>query len=301
MQPYDLDFPNGHHAGSYDRRTSFAWKFLRLVIILIVLLVLSWPFVEPLLLETDSVSLITQDLPAGIGQLRIVYVTDIHKGGLYTEGRLSGLISHINAANADIVLLGGDYANDTQGAIEFFQHLPRIHARYGVYAVLGNHDRTYESKLDTLLGAMQSAHVTPLVNDVVRVKIGMHSVYIAGIDDPNNGKPDLKAVAGQVNADDLVIFLSHSPSVIPQAQKAVDKNGSRGWFDLGLFGHTHGGQVAWLGPLLKKTDVPKQYLKGWLRQSGADLLISRGVGTSGLPVRLFCRPQIHVITLNAAK
>ena len=301
MQPYDLDFPNGHHAGSYDRRTSFAWKFLRLVIILIVLVVLSWPFVEPLLLETDSVSLITPDLPAGIGQLRIVYVTDIHKGGLYTDSRLAGLISHINAASADLVLLGGDYADDTESAVAFFRTLPRIHARYGVYAVLGNHDRTHESQLDTLLSAMQSAHVTPLVNDVARVKIGMHSICIAGIDDPNNGRPDLKGVARQVSTDDLVIFLSHSPAVIPDALKAADKNGYSRWFDLGLFGHTHGGQVAWLGPLIKKTDVPKEYLKGWFRQSGANLLVSRGVGTSGLPVRLFCRPQIHVITLNAAK
>lgn len=301
MQPYDLDFPNGQHAGSYDRRTSFAWKFLRLVLILLALLMLSWPLLEPFMLETESTTLICQDLPAGIGQLRIVYASDIHKGGLYTDGRLSGLISHINAANADIVLLGGDYADDTSGAIAFFQSLPRIHARYGVYAVLGNHDRTHESKLDTLCRQMQSAGVTPLVNHVTRIRIGMHTVCIAGIDDMNNGKPALTAVASQVSADELVIFLSHSPAIIPDAMKATDRYGARDWLDLGLFGHTHGGQVALLGSMLKEDNVPDKYTKGWFRQGRTAMLVSRGVGTSGLPVRLFCRPQIHLITINAAK
>ena len=301
MQPYELDFPNGSHAGSYDRRTSFSWKLMRLIIILLVLLVISWPFAEPFMLETERVTLVCNDLPAGVGQLRIVYATDIHKGGLYTNVRLSGLISHINAANADLVLLGGDYADDTESAIAFFQALPRIHARYGVYAVLGNHDRTSEAKLDTLCRAMQSAGVTPLVNRVERLRIGMNSICIAGIDDMNNGHPTLAEVARQVREDELVIFLSHSPAIIPEALLALDQNSELDWFDLGLFGHTHGGQIAWLGPLLKEGDVPDRYIKGWLRQGRTVMLVSRGVGTSGLPVRLFCRPQIHLITLQAAK
>ncbi len=294
--------PYGRHAGAYDPSTSLSAKIVRLLIVLVVLFILAWPFIEPFTLETESVTLYAADLPAGVGQLRIVYVTDIHKGGLYTDARLSALVSHVNACSADLVLLGGDYAQDSTSAIEFFRNMPRIHARYGVYAVLGNHDRTIpESNLTTLRAAMQSAGVTLLLNTVSRVRIGVSDVYIAGIDDAGNGRPDLKSVASQVSTGDYVIFLSHSPAIIPDALAAKDKNGHQGWFDLGLFGHTHGGQIALIGPLLKDDGVPDEYTQGWFKRNRADMLVSRGVGTSGLPVRLFCSPQIHLITVNTAR
>ncbi|MBQ4580704.1 MAG: metallophosphoesterase [Clostridia bacterium] len=294
--------PRGRHAGAYDPSDSLSGKLFRVLIVLLVLLLLAWPFLEPFLLETESVTLYSADLPAGVGQLRIVYAADIHKGGLYTDVRLSSLISHINACNADIVLLGGDYAQDSDSAIAFFRSMPRIHSRYGVYAVLGNHDRTIpESNLTTLRAAMQSAGVTLLLNTVTQVPIGAGSVYIAGIDDPHNGRPDLKSVAGQVSAGDYVVFLSHSPVVINDALNARDKNGHQGWFDLGLFGHTHGGQIALLGSLLKDDGIPDEYTSGWIKRNRTDMLITRGVGTSGLPVRLFCRPQIHLITVNTSR
>ena len=294
--------PVGRHAGSYDPNTSLSRKFFRLTIVIVVLLLLSWPFIEPFLLQTDTKALVSEDLPASIGQLRIVYITDIHKGGLYGTGRVNDLISHVNAFNADIVLMGGDYAQNSATAIEFFQSMPRIHSRYGVYAVLGNHDRTIpEANLTTLRASMQAAGVTPLVNSVSRVRIGASDIYIAGIDDISCGRPDLKGVAGQVSSRDYVIFLCHNPSIIPEALKMRDMNGSQNWFDLGLFGHTHGGQVAFFGPMLSNDGVPAQYMQGWLKQNRIDMLVSRGVGTSGLPVRWLCAPQIHLITVTAAK
>ena len=294
--------PWGRHAGSYDPSTSMGRKLLRLVLLLIILALLAWPLLEPLFLDTEIITLTHADLPANIGQLRIVYATDIHKGGLYTDQRLADLINQINACNADIVLLGGDYAQDSAGAIRFFQTLPRIHARYGVYAVLGNHDRTIpESNLTTLRSVMQAAGVTPLINNVHQVRIGVSSIWIAGIDDVGNGRPDINGVASQVAASDYVIFLSHSPAVIPDALKARDRTGRSDWFDLGLFGHTHGGQIALIGPYLKDDGVPDQYTQGWFKYNRIDMLVSRGVGTSGLPVRLLCRPQFHLITINTAK
>ncbi len=294
--------PQGSHAGSYDPSTSVMRKFVKAAIILLVLFVLCWPLIEPFMLETEPRTLTAQDLPTGVGQLRIVYATDIHKGGLYTDARLASLISHINACNADIVLLGGDYADDSSGAIAFFRSMPRIHAKYGVFGVLGNHDRTIpESNLTTLRAAMQSAGVVPLVNDVSRVRIGVSDIYIAGIDDVHNGRPKLAEVAGQVLADDYVIFLCHSPAVLEDALKATDRNGHGGWFDLGLFGHTHGGQVALIGSMLKDDGVPDEYTQGWFKHDRTDMLVSRGVGTSGPPLRLFCSPQIHLITVNAPR
>lgn len=294
--------PQGKHAGSYDPSTSMTRRLLQLAIGLVIAALLLWPVAEPFMLQEEYVSLRHEDLPAGIGQLRIVYVTDIHKGGLFTASRVQGLINRINAADADLVLLGGDYALDSDSAIDFFSHLPRIHSRYGVFAVLGNHDRTLpESNLTQLKAAMRSAGVTPLVNSVSQVRIGLSDIFIAGVDDVNNGHPDLAAVSRQVSAKDYVIFLCHSPEIIPDALRATDRNGSVTWFDLGLFGHTHGGQVAVLGPMLRSTSVPDEYMSGWVRRNRIDLLISNGVGTTGLPLRWMCPPQIHVITVTTPK
>ena len=104
---------------------------------------------------------------------------------------------------------------------------------------------------------------------------------------------------GTVSARDYVIFLSHNPTVIPDAQLASDSSGSLGWFDLGLFGHTHGGQMKIFGSMLDiAEDVPDRYRSGWLKENRVDLLISRGVGTLIYPGRLFCFPQIHYITVT---
>lgn len=274
----------------------------RLLMLLLLLVLLVYPFAEPFMLETESVALSSDDLPQDIGQLRLVYLSDIHAGPFFSQSRVNSLVSTINRLNADLVLLGGDYANDSEGAIDFFKSLPGINSRYGVYAVVGNHDRTDpESNLTLLKAAMVSAGVTPLVNDVAGVRIGASTIYIAGIDDIDVGWPDLTSVAAQVCQEDYVIFLSHSPGVIPDAHKATDASGRHMWFDLGLFGHTHGGQIAFVGDLLNISSVDSRYQKGWLVENRTNLLISRGIGTSVLPIRLGNRPQLHLITIKSSQ
>lgn len=274
----------------------------RLFTLVLLLVVLVWPFAEPFMLETETTALQSTDLPEDVGQLRIVYLTDIHYGSFYSLGRVKELVSRVNALNPDLILLGGDYADDSDGAIQFFKDAPSFHARYAVCGVVGNHDRTEpESNLSQLKSAMFAAGVTPLVNEVMQVRIGSSGVYVAGIDDVNNGWPDLDGVASQVTQEDYVIFLSHSPAVIPDALNATGADGRKNWFDLGLYGHTHGGQVAFLGQLLGISDVPARYEHGWLQENRIDMLVSNGVGTSILPIRVFRRPQIHLITVKTAK
>lgn len=290
--------PQGRHAGAYDPSTNRKRKLPRILLILLILALLIWPFAEPFMLETQEITLTGVDLPEEIRSLRVVYLTDVHMGGLFGDGRLRDLISEVNRCKPDLVLMGGDYAQDSASAVTFFEQLPSINARYGVYAVVGNNDRpTPQSNLTQLRAAMLGAGVTPLVNEVAHVRIGNSTIHIAGVDDFTCGFPDYRAVARQVKEDDYTIFLCHNPAAIPEAMKAVDQNGYTGWFDLGLFGHTHGGQVALFGSL-KDTGVPERYASGLLRENRADLLISNGVGTSGLPVRWLCRPQIHCITIQ---
>ena len=286
------------YRGRHEHRSRFGC-LARIITFLVLVVMLIYPFAEPFMLEVENVTLTSGDLPADIGQLRIVYLSDIHQGAFFSQSRVDSLVKRINALNADLVLLGGDYAEDSDGAVAFFRSLPNIHARYGVYAIMGNHDRTVpESNLQTMQTVMIAKGITPVVNDVIPVRIGVSNIYIAGIDDVNTGWPDLSGVAARTRAEDYVIFLSHSPEVISDAHRCADMNGRRGWFDLGLFGHTHGGQIALLGQYLGIAKVPVQYQQGWIVENRIDMLISRGVGTSVLPVRIGRRPQIHVITVK---
>lgn len=201
------------------------------------------------------------------------------------------------------MLLGGDYARDKWSAAAFFENLPRrISSNYGVYAVVGECDRSPLEKGEepsTLRNKMSKAGVTLLCNEVATLRIGTSDIYIAGIDDVSTEMDDAKNVAAQVNSKDFVIFLAHNPSAISSSLLLTDRNGRGNWFDLGLFGHTHGGQIPFLEEAFNFNGVPSRYESGLLLENRSWLLISRGVGTTGLPARLFCQPEIHLITVQS--
>ena len=278
---------------------------LRIILILIALLALIvYPFIEARILTTDKVVLRADDLPADANHLRIVFLSDIHWGFWYNDSDLSGLVTKINSLRPDLVLFGGDYATDHGNALLFFrrlQDLPKIHARYGIFGVPGETDCGEDAQDRTLLSeAMMNAGITPLINKVETVVIGEGRITIAGLDDAIGGKPDLKSVASSVSSQDYVILLAHNPSLISEVQQTRDSSGNLSWFDLGLFGHTHGGQMKFFSGLLGiADDVPDRYMSGWFTENRVDLLVTRGVGTSVFPARLFCPPQIHLIEVTA--
>lgn len=287
-----------HRSGG--RRHARLGCLVRTFVLLLLVAMIAYPFLEPMMLQVEYTTLTSANLPRDIGTLKIVYLSDIHWGPYFNDGRVEDLVSRVNALNADLILLGGDYANDSAGAIAFFEKAPKFRARIAVCGVVGNHDRTLpESNLPKLQAAMFNASVTPLVNEVGQIRMGAGSIYVAGIDDWNNGRPDIAKLAAQVKQNDYVIFLSHSPEAIPTALKADTADGRRGWYDLGLFGHTHGGQIALFGEALNIANVPARYQGGWLQENRIDMLVSRGVGTSLMPIRLFRPPQIHVITVKS--
>ena len=288
--------------GRHQVRNRHRRRWLIFLIVLVVLMI-CYPLLEARLLQTENKTIQCDDFPIEANNLRVVYLSDIHYGFWFSDADLSRLIGRINSLRPDLLLLGGDYATDNDTAIKFFRALQKqgtIHSRYGIYGVIGEADRgESDASCQQLTEAMTNAGVVPLVNKVAPVNIAGRQIFIAGLDDKLTGKPDIKGIARSVNASDYVILLSHNPSVIQEAQLAADSSGNLGWFDLGLFGHTHGGQMAFFSSSLNiAEDVPDRYRGGWLKENRVDLLISPGVGTSVFPGRLFCFPTIHCITIT---
>lgn len=290
------------YKGRHIRRRRW-WVAGTWALIAALALLLLIPFIEPYRLQVETRELESEQLPVANQALRVVFVSDIHMGGwpFFTAGRLRSLVSDINRQRPDLVLLGGDYASSPEQTLAFLEALPAISANLGIFAVLGETDRPESAAdLQTLRDAMKARNITLLVNEAKTVSYGDGRITIAGLDEPQRGRPDLFAVARQVHASDYVILLAHNPSLIEDANKVSDAEGAQDWFDLALFGHTHGNQFfGRFNPLGIAPDVTTaSHRKDWVREGRSDILISRGVGTSVLPVRLGCAPMIHRIDIR---
>lgn len=284
------------------RRVSLAKVFKGFLIVLALAAVVAGAYASTLVVKVDERELRIADLPDNLKNLRIVYLSDIHQGQWFSQKRVNSLINRVNGLSADIVIFGGDYAQDPASAAAFFRNLPDVSARLGVYAVVGDKDRSdEEGTLALLQSEMKNRGITGLVNSVASIKLGKSYVYVAGVDDYAKGYPQVAQVAQQVREKDFVIFAGHSPNLLPAMLDARDADGNTHWYDMALFGHTHGGQINLFGysPFMRlRTEMGSHYRSGWLEENRSHMLISNGVGTEYAPLRLFAPPQIHLIVLK---
>ncbi len=245
-------------------------------------------------------SLVYDRLPGALDGLRIAYVSDIHYGALLDEKRVADLAARVNALKADLVILGGDYGEDAAHTLRFWQIAPAFLARLGVCGVLGNHDRA-EADAAVLSAAMRERGVIPLVNSTHFFSLGSIHLAVGATDDCNHGRPDYVAVKEQQRGADFTIYAPHSPDAL----KGAFALGDPPFFQLALCGHTHGGQIC-LGRFAPCTSsrygmrYGNRYRSGERTEHGARIIISNGVGTTFVPLRLFAPPQYHLITLRAA-
>ena len=262
----------------------------------------SWPLLYPLYLtaqlDTVKENYVSPLLPAAFDGFTIGYVSDIHFGQLLKEDRVRALVKQVNAWQADILILGGDYGENAEGSLRFWQLRPGFRAKERVVATVGNHDRTEpDSLLPAMTDAMRADGVTPLINDALLIRRQGTALALASADDYFNGNPDLLTTAAPCRGADFTIFFPHNPDILPETYEMPGGP----FYQLALCGHTHGGQVAVLGHAIKSSSIyGNRYRSGWYREHGVDILVSNGVGTSGLPVRLGARAQIHLITLKRA-
>lgn len=222
-----------------------------------------------------------------LSDVRVVFAADFHLAP-DDENRLERIVGAINAQNPDIVILGGDYVNGhrkqtAMPAGRIAESLGRIKSKYGIYAVLGNHDIWYGK--DDIMQAFFQNHITVLDNRNQVLEISGHRLYLAGVADPVTEEPDIrKALEGTTSP---VIFVTHSPDIFPEVPQNT----------LTLAGHTHGGQIVlpWWGAPVSNSKFGQRYLQGKIVEDGKTLIVSKGLGTSILPVRFLCRPEIVVV------
>ena len=225
---------------------------------------------------------------AKLAGLKVVWASDFHFAPKH-EHRLRKIVDRIAAQKADMILLGGDFVKGRR----FEKSMPiekigaglaELRAPLGIYAVLGNHDWRWDGK--KIADVLLKHGIEVLENENRCVGHTNGSLWLAGLADYNMRQPDIRKALE--NTGEPLLVLTHSPDVFPHIPEQVV---------LTLAGHTHGGQVVlpWLGALLVPSVFGKRYEGGFIEENGKKLLVSRGLGTSLLPVRFNCRPEIVVV------
>jgi predicted MPP superfamily phosphohydrolase len=230
-------------------------------------------------------------LGPALAGLRVLLLTDVHAGPFLRPQAVAAIVPRLQALAPDLVLHGGDLATSRHDEVEgCLDALAPLRGRLGTFAVLGNHDH-YVGDVGALVRKMEARGIDVLVNRAVVLEEGGSRLVLAGLDDLVQGVPDLQAaLASPVAAP--VILLSHNPDVFFEAA-------ARG-VALVLSGHTHGGQIRIPGFPVLVRQSRYRLDEGRYSIPGAEIVVSRGFGTTGLPLRLFCPPEAVLLHLLPA-
>jgi len=231
--------------------------------------------------------------PAGAAPVRAVLMSDVHVGGPdMPPERLRRIVRQINGLRPDIVLIAGDFVSDKRSGTRRYpaeaagRPLREIRAPLGTFAVLGNHDH-WRSEAG-LKRALRNHGVTVLDNQ----SVSAGPLAIGGLDDAFTGHHDLRGTVRALRATPgAKLMLSHSPDPFPDLP---------GDMTLMVAGHTHCGQIAppLMGPVTTFSKYGRRYACGMIREGGKTLVVSAGLGTSVLPLRIGAVPDLWLLELG---
>ena len=222
--------------------------------------------------------------------LTVAVASDLHLGNIVGNRHLRRMVREMNAMNPDIILLAGDVLDDS---IEPFlrngmqQQLKLLKARYGVYAVLGNHEY-YGGSIAQYTEVMRSVGIQVLQDEVVETS----GVYVVGRKDKTaeameaGGRLSVEALLEGLDRSKPILMMDHQPTGFGIASEAG--------VDVLLSGHTHRGQIApnhWITRRLFELDW------GYLLKNKLHVIVSSGYGTWGPPIRLASRSELIKLEL----
>lgn len=264
-----------------------------------VLLLLLWAFViEPNRVVIHEVQIRPPSWPASFDKFRIAAISDLHAGTTYIDSaKLDRIVALANETQPDLIVLLGDFvAADDEGRARMTPEntaarLKNLRARFGVYAVLGNHDWWFDG--ERVRRALESNGIRVLENDVASIQKDGQTLWLLGVPDYWTRQPiDVRVPLARINTPGPIIALTHNPDVFPELP---------GTIGLVLAGHTHGGQVnfPFYGRPRVASRYKERYAAGYIEENGRSLFVTTGIGTTGMAVRFRVPPEIALIEINA--
>jgi predicted MPP superfamily phosphohydrolase len=233
--------------------------------------------------------------------LRFAQITDLHLRRL--EPRHHAIATRVNSERPDFIAITGDSVDRKDALPKLERLLGLLDRATPKYAILGNWEHWSGVDLAELARVYARFNCELLINRTVLHPHDGGHVAITGVDDLV-GRPDLRGALADVAPVRGRILLAHSPKFrdqLPAIARPVAVAGqtvapaldSASYaFDVMLSGHTHGGQVTLFGWAPVLPPGSGRYAHGWFREGGPPLFVSRGIGTSVLPVRFMCKPEV---------
>jgi len=262
-------------------------------------------FVQSKHIEIKKIEISLARLPEAFDGFTIAQLSDFHYEDHFSVFPIRESVQIVNSLNPDLIVLTGDFITvpivDThsrnarkaaKSAAPCAAILRDLKAPMGKFAILGNHDANADPP--RVIGALREHGIPVLVNRSVPVERGSARIWLAGIDDALDGRPDLGAAIENLPSGETVVLLAHEPDFADEAALSP--------VDLQLSGHSHGGQIwfpvigaPWLPPLARN------YPRGLYNVGKLVLYTNLGIGTIRAPIRINCPPEVTLITLRAAK
>ena len=230
---------------------------------------------------------------------RALLLTDVHLGPFFSDTCLDRLLRQAAALRPDLVLLGGDYAENEALEELFFRRFSQaLCPPLGTFAVMGNNDlENFGCDGARFCALARRYGVVPLINQTEEIRVEGGRMLVAGLDDLKHGHPAGPLFSG-AREDDLCLLLAHYPHL---AYTHLGECARKP--DLMLCGHTHGGQFNILGLTpysfwgFENLSFGRRMrlVSGLNTHEGVPVLVSNGIGTSRLPFRIGVPAQMHLI------
>ncbi len=242
---------------------------------------------EPQALQVEKIAFPTSS--AG-GQVRLLQISDLHLSGY--NSYFAKVTKQVADLQPDLIVLTGDYLEEERNIRGVLSFLKELKATHGIYAVQGNWEYWSRLEGENLRRHFAGVGVKLLINERADLEINGRALSIFGLDYPSSND-HLHQLQKAVDPQRFNLLLSHVPAF---AHEQLNEH-----INLILSGHTHGGQVRL--PFLPPFYLPRysgRFVAGFYQvsQHRIPLYVSRGVGTSVLPLRFFCRPEIGLFELS---
>ena len=245
-----------------------------------------------LLIEPHWVDVTRWQRQVGLGgkTFKIAQLSDLHIAEIGKTEQQT-LIT-LKELKPDLILMTGDVIDQKDSLPALDAYLKQLPPAIKV-AILGNWEYWSDVNLKSLATLYKENDVTLLVNDCLSLAANGIRLSIAGLDDYTAGMPDLAKTFKNCGKDEPFVLAEHSPGLFDEPPSP-----EFGKIAFNLAGHTHGGQLAIGGKAIFTPRGSGRYVAGWYPTAWGDLYVSRGVGTSIIPLRIGARPEIVLLEIN---